>query len=84
MANIQLQEAVMGEIVNHIPRLLQERGIDENDFIADCMKAGLGHDTARRLTRGDTKVTIETVRIAALVLGSESLSEIMDLGNGSH
>lgn len=84
MVTFQLQEAVMGKIVNHVPELLKEKGIDERDFIADCMKAGLSHDTAYRLTRGDTKVTVETIRIAALVLGSVSISEIMDLGDGSH
>jgi hypothetical protein len=74
-----LQEAVMGELKSHVPELLEKRGWNTKTFVAHCMLAGLGQETAYRLARGDVNVNIETVKVAAKVLGVESISEVIDL-----
>ena len=63
---------------NFVPELLAQKGMDKNTFIAYCMLAGMGQDTAYRLARGEVDFTTKTLEAARKVLGVPSISDIID------
>jgi transcriptional regulator with XRE-family HTH domain len=73
------QEAAVGELKSFVPELLEKKGWDTKTFVAYCMLAGMGANTAYRLARGETNVSVDTLSIAAQVLGVDTISEVIDL-----
>ena len=74
-----IQEAAMARLKNRLPELLTRKGWDKKVFIAHCMLAGLGQDTAYRLVRGETNFTTEKLGTIAEVLGVPSIGDIIDI-----
>lgn len=66
-------------LVNHLPELLKKKGWNTNTFIAYCMLAGIGQDTAYRLARGETNFTTQTLAKIVNVLGVSSICDIVDV-----
>jgi hypothetical protein len=80
-----VQEAVMGEIKIFVPDVLTRKKMGTRDFVVGCMVEGLSHDTAYRLAQGKPgNYTLDTIRVAAKVLGVASISEVADLEDGQH
>ena len=75
---------IMGQLKSRVPDLIASKGWDTKTFTAHCMLAGISSDTAYRLARGDTNFRPETLRVAAGVLGVNSISDIVDFNNGKH
>lgn len=69
----------MARLKNRLPELLTRKGWDKKVFVAHCMLAGLGQDTAYRLVRGNTNFTLETMGEFAKVLGVPSIGDIIDI-----
>ena len=69
----------MARLKNRLPELLTRKGRDKKVFVANCMLAGLGTDTAYRLVRGDTNFTTETMGTFAKVLEVPSIGDIIDI-----
>lgn len=69
----------MARLVNRVAALLAVKGMEPKEFVAYCMLAGMGQDTAYRLVRGDTNFTVDTLATVADVLKVRSLSEIIDI-----
>jgi len=68
----------MGKPKSSIPDLLRSKGWSKQYFTGQCMVAGLSYDTARRLAKGDTQFTVDTLATVARVLGVSSISELVD------
>lgn len=62
-----------------VPELIQAKGWDTKTFVAHCMLAGMGADTAYRLARGDTNFKVDTLRQVAAILGVARISELIEL-----
>lgn len=72
----------MGELKSRVPELLAEKGWSVRTFVAHCMLAGIGMDTAYRVARGGTNVKAQTLASIAKILGVPSISDIIDLNDG--
>lgn len=73
------EAAVMGKLKSHIPELLKQKGWSVKRFVAQCMLADLGQDTAYRLARGETNVKSDTLRVVAQILCVTSISDLIDI-----
>jgi hypothetical protein len=73
------KEAPVRKAVSHVPELLAERKWTPKMLASKFMWLGGSSQTAYRLARGDTKVSMETLELAVEVFGVESTSDIMDV-----
>jgi len=73
------EAAVMGQtIVNNVPKLLNQLGMDSKTFQANCMLQGMSESTSRRIMNGETQITPKNLAIAASVLGV-TIGEIIEI-----
>jgi hypothetical protein len=72
----------MNGMKSFVPELIQKKGWDTKAFVAHCMLAGMGSDTAYRLARGDTNFKVDTLRQAAAILGVSTISDMIEIEQG--
>ena len=69
----------MSGLKSSVPDLLVETGWSVRTFVAHCMLAGIGMDTAYRVARGGTNVKAQTMAAIAKILDVPSISDIIDI-----
>ena len=65
------------ELENKVRGLCEKRHIPRNQFVGDCIKAGLSFDTANRLYDGQTGFNTNTLATVANLL-KVSVSDLID------
>jgi hypothetical protein len=66
-------------LVNKVPAAIKAAGLTDKQFSGHMQVFGSSPDTAYRLARGvDTQFTTDILRKAAIVLGCQSISQLID------
>jgi hypothetical protein len=73
------KEARVRKAISHVPELLAERKWTPKMLASKFMWVGGSSQTAYRLARGDTEVSMKTLEIAVEVFEVDSTTDIMDV-----
>lgn len=78
-----MKKGLEGLLESHVPELLQKKGWTAKEFAARFMLAGGSQDVAYRMARGESNFYMASIALAALVLGEETTTAIIDLKKGA-
>jgi len=69
---IDLKEVAMGDLVSRVPELLEQRGWNAMDLI----RRGLTYNTAYRVARGETEITLKIAKQLCDIFEVSSIDQI--------
>jgi len=82
--SVRQEKTVMGKLKSHMSSLMTEKGWSDRDFIAECIRAGLSQDTAKKFLAGETNFQADTILTVANIFGRSSIGDVIDKNNGNH
>lgn len=65
------------ELENKVKAMCEKRHMAKNEFMGECLKAGLSYDTASRLYAGETGFNTTTLATVATLLKC-NISDLID------
>ena len=76
---IPQEASTMDELTSFVPKIVSDLGWTDEEFIGRCVMRKLSMDTARKLLRGDTNITVQTLATAANILGKSDIGQVMNI-----